>query len=46
MSNWRESLFIRVYQQQGLLINEQEINDFDPREGLTNVTVRYQDHST
>jgi len=46
MQNWRESLFIHAYQQQGLLIDEQEVNDFDPLEGLANVTVRYQDHST
>jgi len=41
-----ESFLIHTYKQQGVLIEEQKVNDFNPIYALDNVTGRYQDHTT
>jgi len=44
--NYWESLLIQIYQQQGILNEEQKVNDFNPIYALANMTGQYQDHST
>jgi len=44
--NFWESLLIHTYKQQGVLIEEQKVNDLNPIYALDNVTGRYQDHTT
>ena len=41
-----ELLFIQNQWQQGLLMEEQKANDFNPIYALANVTGRHQDHVT
>lgn len=43
--NFWESFLIHSYKQQGVLIEEQKGNDFNPVYAL-DVTGRYQDHAT
>jgi hypothetical protein len=45
-TNCWESLFIQIYQQQGILNEEQKVNDFNPIYTMANMTGQYQDHST
>jgi len=45
MNCW-ESLFTHAWQQQGVLIEEQEVNDFNTIYALAYVTGPYQDHTT
>jgi len=45
MNCW-ESLSIQIHQQQGILIEEQKANDFNPIYALVNVTGLYRDRIT
>ena len=45
MNCW-ESLFIQIHKQQGILIEEQKANDFNPIYALANVTGLYRDRIT
>jgi len=45
MNIW-ESLLMHTYKQQGVLIEEQKVNYFNPIYALDNVTGRYRDHTT
>lgn len=44
--NFWESFLIHTYKQQGVLIEEQKVNDINPVYALDNVTGRYEDHAT
>ena len=44
--NFWESLIIHTYKHQGVLIEEQNVNYFNPIYALDSVTGLYQDHAT
>lgn len=45
MDCW-ESLLVHAYLQEGVLIEEQEVNEFNPIYALAYVTGRYHDNTT
>jgi len=45
MDCW-ESLFIHIFQQQDLLIEEQKVNELNELYSLGNVTIQYSDYTT